>query len=70
LQSAQPDRFTQPALDKIPLHRAAQRLSHCETDTRIASARFTLPPEIKHRYVRREVPLALLVHPLEIRVLE
>jgi len=52
------------------LHRAAQRLPHCETDTQIARTCFAFPPEIKHRYVRSEVPLALLVNPVKIRVLQ
>ena len=68
IESAQPYRFTQPALHPVPLHRAAKGLPYCKTDTQIARARFAVTPQIKHRHMRSEVPFALLVNPLKVRV--
>ena len=64
----QPYRLSQPALQAITLHGAAESFSYCESNTQTAGTRFSLLKEVKNGQMRREMPSALLVNPFKVRV--
>src|SRR6266536_874237 len=65
-RSPEPHRFAQPPLDPVPLDRASEHAPHRKPDARPALRL----PQIKHGHVGGKVPSPLLVHALEVRVLQ
>src|SRR4051812_46742992 len=60
-------RFSHPPLDAVTRYRSAQDLSHRQPDTRSAAH---LPLQEKHCHAGRKVPPSLLVHTLEVGMLQ
>jgi hypothetical protein len=63
----QPDGLTQAAPDSISLNRAAQRLAHCEANSR-ALQLFIRAAQVKSGHMRREVSPSLLINSLKVRM--